>query len=61
MALPLLGERICIAWGTWTYHWPLQIFGVPLLALLLIGYAHAALACIRTGTVVLTARRGTAP
>jgi len=41
-AFPLLGESICIANGVWAYHWPLKILGVPLLALLLIAYAHVA-------------------
>ena len=49
MALPLLGESICIAHGVWTYHWPVQFFGVPLLALALISYAHATFLLIRRG------------
>jgi hypothetical protein len=46
---PLLGESICIALGVWTYHWPWQILGVPLLALLLIAYAHLTFALMRSG------------
>ena len=49
MALPLLGESICIGRGVWTYHWPVQLFGVPLLALALISYAHATFLLIRRG------------
>jgi hypothetical protein len=46
---PWLGEAICIASGVWRYHWPLQIAGVPVLALLLIAWAHLAFALIRGG------------
>jgi len=49
MALPLAGESICIGMGVWEYHWPLKILGVPLLALLLISYAHLVFSLIRTG------------
>jgi len=31
------------------YHWPLKILGVPLLALLLISYAHLVFCLIRSG------------
>lgn len=47
--LPLAGESICIAMGVWEYHWPLKILGVPLLALLLISYAHLVFCLIRSG------------
>lgn len=47
--LPLTGESICIAMGVWQYHWPLKILGVPLLALLLISYAHLVFSLIRSG------------
>jgi hypothetical protein len=47
--LPLLGESICIASGVWTYHWPLKILGVPLLALLLIAYAHLTFTLMHQG------------
>ena len=48
--LPLIGEAICIANGVWEYHWPLKILGVPLLALLLIAYAHFDFSLIRVGS-----------
>jgi hypothetical protein len=47
--LPLLGESICIALGVWTYHWPLKILGVPLLALLLIAWAHLTFTLMHQG------------
>lgn len=50
---PWLGESICIASGVWTYHWPVQIAGVPVLALLLIAYAHGTFALIRRGSTVV--------
>jgi len=46
---PLLGESICIANGVWAYHWPLEILGVPLLALLLIAYAQVAFHLMHQG------------
>ncbi len=49
MVLPLTGESICIANGVWEYHWPFKVLGVPLLALLLIAYAHLVFSLIRTG------------
>jgi len=47
--LPLLGESICIANGVWAYHWPLKILGVPLLALLLIAWAHLTFTLMHQG------------
>lgn len=38
--LPWLGEAAAIACGVWTYHWPWQMAGVPLLAVLLLVTAH---------------------
>ncbi len=46
---PWLGESICIANGVWSYHWPWKILGVPLLALVLISYAHVTFSLIRIG------------
>ena len=31
---PALGEMVTIALGVWTYHWPWQILGVPLYAII---------------------------
>jgi energy-coupling factor transporter transmembrane protein EcfT len=47
--LPLSGESICIALGVWEYHWPFKVLGVPVLALLLISYAHLVFSMIRSG------------
>lgn len=49
MLLPLTGESICIALGVWEYHWPVKILGVPLLALMLISYAHLVFSLIKAG------------
>ena len=49
MALPLMGESICIAQGVWEYHWPFKVLGVPVLALMLISYAHLVFSLIRFG------------
>ncbi len=49
MALPLFGESLCVAFGVWTYAWPVQILGIPLAALALISYAHLTFGCIRAG------------
>jgi hypothetical protein len=38
--LPTFGEIITIYLGVWTYTWPLQIFGVPLLAIFLLVVFH---------------------
>lgn len=38
--LPWLGEVTAIASGVWTYHWPLRLAGVPLLAVGLLVVAH---------------------
>ena len=51
--LPLLGESICIAMGVWSYVWPWKILGVPVLALLLIAYAHLVFLLMREGLAVL--------
>lgn len=49
IALPLIGESICIAMGVWEYHWPYKVLGVPLLALMLLSYAHLVFILIRSG------------
>jgi hypothetical protein len=49
IVLPLTGESICIAQSVWEYHWPYKILGVPVLALLLIAYAHLVFSMIRAG------------
>ena len=46
---PILGESIAILNGVWTYHWPYQILGVPIICLLLISYAHLTFSLIRAG------------
>lgn len=38
--LPTWGEIITINLGVWTYTWPLQVFGVPLLAIFLLVIFH---------------------
>lgn len=38
--LPTWGEMVAINAGVWSYTWPLQIFGVPLLAILLLVIFH---------------------
>ncbi|MFO0688022.1 MAG: hypothetical protein U0900_04900 [Myxococcota bacterium] len=58
IVFPWLGESICIASGVWQYHWPLQLAGVPVLALLLISYAHWTFALIRQGTNALLESQG---
>ncbi|WP_339924965.1 hypothetical protein [uncultured Cyclobacterium sp.] len=40
MIFPTYGEIITINLGVWTYHWPLQILGVPLLAIFLLVVFH---------------------
>ncbi|MEE3999264.1 hypothetical protein V1T75_02850 [Tenacibaculum sp. FZY0031] len=37
---PALGEMIAINLGTWTYFWPYQLFGVPLLAIVGLTFIH---------------------
>lgn len=37
---PAVGEMIAINLGTWTYFWPYQIFGVPLLAIAGLTFVH---------------------
>lgn len=41
MIFPTLGEIITINLGVWTYNWPLQFFGVPLLAIILLMVFHS--------------------
>lgn len=40
MIFPTIGEIITINLGVWTYSWPYQIFGVPLLAIFLLMVFH---------------------
>ena len=40
MLLPVLGEAIAINLGVWTYAWGYQLFGVPLLAIVLLVVGH---------------------
>lgn len=40
MVFPTLGEIVVINLGAWTYHWPLQLLGVPLLAIVLLMIFH---------------------
>jgi hypothetical protein len=40
MVFPTIGEIVVINLGVWTYHWPLQFLGVPLLAILLLMIFH---------------------
>jgi hypothetical protein len=40
MTFPTYGEIITINLGVWTYYWPLQVFGVPLLAIFLLMVFH---------------------
>jgi energy-coupling factor transporter transmembrane protein EcfT len=49
MLLPFTGESICIALGVWEYHWPFQLLGVPVFALVLLAYAHLVFGMIRSG------------
>jgi uncharacterized membrane protein len=49
IVFPFLGEAICVANGVWTYHWPYQIAGIPVAALLLIAYTHFVFSAIRAG------------
>jgi len=37
---PAFGEIITINLGVWTYHWPMQLFGVPLYAVLCLVILH---------------------
>ncbi|MFO7824550.1 MAG: hypothetical protein R6V72_11485 [Cyclobacterium sp.] len=43
MIFPTYGEIITINMGVWTYTWPYQILGVPLLAILLLIIFHTGL------------------
>lgn len=38
--LPTYGEIITIQLGVWTYNWPLQFLGVPLLAVFCLVFVH---------------------
>ena len=40
LILPAFGEVVTIYLGVWTYHWPYQIFGVPLYAFLCLLFVH---------------------
>lgn len=40
MIFPTIGEIVVINLGAWSYHWPLQFLGVPLLAILLLMVFH---------------------
>lgn len=40
MIFPVLGEIVTINLGVWTYIWPYQFFGVPLIAILLLILLH---------------------
>lgn len=40
MFFPTVGEMVVINLGAWTYHWPLQFLGVPLLAIFLLMVFH---------------------
>lgn len=40
VSFPTWGEIITINLGVWTYHWPHQVFGVPLLAMGLLMVFH---------------------
>lgn len=40
MIFPTVGEIVVINLGAWSYHWPLQFFGVPLLAIFLLVVFH---------------------
>jgi hypothetical protein len=41
MVFPTIGEMITIYLGVWTYNWPYQILGVPLLAIFLLMVFHS--------------------
>lgn len=55
MIFPTIGEIITIQLGVWTYSWPYQVFGVPLLAIFLLVIFHTGvnylmvLTCTRLG------------
>lgn len=40
MIFPTIGEMVVINLGAWSYHWPLQFLGVPLLAIFLLMVFH---------------------
>ncbi len=48
MIFPTLGEIITINLGVWTYNWPLQFFGVPLLAIFLLMVFHTGVNLLMT-------------
>ena len=41
--LPTFGEIITIYFGVWNYTWPYQVFGVPVLAILLLVVFHTSI------------------
>lgn len=40
VVFPTIGEIVVINLGAWSYHWPLQVLGVPLLAMFLLLVFH---------------------
>lgn len=40
LILPAFGEVVTIYLGVWTYYWPYQILGVPLLAFICLVFVH---------------------
>ena len=48
MVFPTIGEIITINLGVWTYAWPYQIFGVPLLAIFLLMVFHSGVNLLMT-------------
>lgn len=40
MIFPTIGEMVVINLGAWSYHWPVQFLGVPLLAIVLLMVFH---------------------
>ena len=38
--IPALGEMITIALGVWTYYWPYQILGIPVIVFFLLTILH---------------------
>lgn len=49
MIFPTLGEMITINLGVWTYTWPFQIMGVPILAIFLLMVFHTGVNLLMTG------------
>ena len=46
--LPTWGEIVVINLGTWSYYWPYQFFGVPMLAILLLMVFHVSIYAMLT-------------